>query len=438
MVNYQGQKIVILGLGITGISCINFFITLGVKPRVIDTRVSPPNLDKLPKNIEYHLGNINQDWLMDADLIIVSPSINLADPALRLAAKMNIKIISDIELLCRESKVPIVAITGSNGKSTVTTLVGHMAKSAGWKVGVGGNIGIPALTLLQQEYDLYVLELSSFQLETTINLQAAVATILNVTEDHMDRYPLGLQQYHAVKLSIYNNAKICIINADDKLTMPICKNFSNYLSFGVNVGNYYLNNYRGETWLCVNGTNILNTYKINITGQHNLTNILAALALSDAIGIPRFASIKALTTFSGLPHIFQLVLENNGVRWINDSKATNVHSTIAAFNNLHVDGILHLLLGGNGKSANFSSLTQYIQGDNIRLYCFGRDSRELAKLRFDIAEITDTMESAMRIIATKVKSGDVVLLSPACASTDQFENFAQRGNEFTLLAKELG
>ena len=438
MVDYQGKKVVIIGLGLTGLSCVDFFLARGVTPRVIDTRISPPGLDKLPENVERHLGDMNQEWLLDADLIVASPGIALASPALSVAAEAGVEIVGDIELFCREAQAPIVAITGSNGKSTVTTLVGEMAKSAGWNVGVGGNIGLPALMLLKQECDLYVLELSSFQLETTNSLRAAAATILNVTEDHMDRYPLGLQQYRAAKLRVYENAKVCVVNSDDALTMPIRGADSRCVSFGADVGDYHLNRQQGEIWLRVRGEKVLNTREMKVTGKHNFTNALAALALADAVGIPRASSLKALTTFTGLAHRFQLSLEHNGVRWINDSKATNVGSTEAALNGLHVDGTLHLLLGGDGKSADFSALAPYLQGDNVRLYCFGRDGAQLAALRPEIAEQTETMEQAMRMIAAKVKSGDMVLLSPACASLDQFKNFEQRGDEFSRLAKELG
>jgi UDP-N-acetylmuramoylalanine--D-glutamate ligase len=221
MADYQGKKVVIIGLGLTGLSCVDFFMARGVTPRVMDTRISPPGLDKLPESVERHLGDLNQDWLLAADLIVASPGMALATPALSAAAEAGVEIVGDIELFCREAQAPIVAITGSNGKSTVTTLVGEMAKAAGWAVGVGGNIGLPALSLLRQECQLYVLELSSFQLETTYSLHAAAATILNVTEDHMDRYPFGLQQYRAAKLKVYENASLCVVNADDALTMPI-------------------------------------------------------------------------------------------------------------------------------------------------------------------------------------------------------------------------
>ncbi|WP_202301210.1 UDP-N-acetylmuramoyl-L-alanine--D-glutamate ligase [Dryocola clanedunensis] len=438
MADYQGKKVVIIGLGLTGLSCVDFFLARGVTPRVMDTRIAPAGLDKLPAAVERHLGSLNEDWLLAADLIIASPGMALALPALSKAAENGVEIIGDIELFCREAQAPIVAITGSNGKSTVTTLVGEMAKAAGVNVGVGGNIGLPALMLLEQHCELYVLELSSFQLETTHSLKAAAATILNVTEDHMDRYPFGLQQYRAAKLRVYENADVCVVNADDALTMPVRGADERCISFGVDVGDYHLNRQQGDTWLRVKGEKVLNTKEMKVVGQHNYTNALAALALADAVKLPRSSSLKALTTFTGLAHRFQLAYEHNGVRWINDSKATNVGSTEAALNGLHVDGTLHLLLGGDGKSADFSSLAPYLQGSNVRIYCFGRDGAELAQLRSDIAEQTETMAQAMALIGPRVQPGDLVLLSPACASLDQFKNFEQRGDVFTQLAKELG
>lgn len=438
MADYQGKKVVIIGLGMTGLSCVDFFMARGVTPRVMDTRVAPAGLDKLPEAVERYVGGLNEDWLLTADLIVASPGIALAHPSLSAAADAGVEIVGDIELFCREAQAPVVAITGSNGKSTVTSLVGEMAKAAGMNVGVGGNIGLPALMLLDPERELYVLELSSFQLETTSSLRAVAATILNVTEDHMDRYPLGLQQYRAAKLRIYENARACIVNADDALTMPVRGADERCISFGVDVGDYHLNRQQGETWLRVKGEKVLNVKEMKISGQHNYSNALAALALADAAGLPRASSLKALTTFTGLAHRFQLVLEHNGVRWINDSKATNVGSTEAALNGLHLDGTLYLLLGGDGKSADFTLLSRYLTGDNIRLYCFGRDGAQLAALRPDVAVQTETMEQAMRQIAPQVVPGDMVLLSPACASLDQFKNFEQRGDIFARLAKELG
>ncbi|SQI42519.1 UDP-N-acetylmuramoylalanine--D-glutamate ligase [Leminorella richardii] len=437
-IDYQDKQVVIIGLGLTGLSCVDYFTSRGVTPRVMDTRAAPPGMDKLPEGVECHAGSLNRDWILEADLLVVSPGIALATPVLKEAAAAGIEIVGDIELFCREAQAPIVAITGSNGKSTVTTLVGDMAKAAGWQVGVGGNLGQVALSLLNDECQLYVLELSSFQLETTSNLNAAAATILNVTEDHMDRYPLGMSQYREAKLRIYNDAKVCVVNADDALTMPLHGADERCVSFGVDIGDYHLSRQQGETWLRVRGEKVLNTAEMKVVGQHNYLNALAALALADAVGLPRASSLQALTEFRGLEHRFQLIWDNGGVRWINDSKATNVGSTEAALNGIQVEGVLHLLLGGDGKSADFSSLRSHLMGDRVRIYCFGRDREALFNLRPEIAEMTETMAEAMAKIASRVKPGDTVLLSPACASLDQFKNYELRGHEFARLAQELG
>lgn len=436
MADYQGKKVVIVGLGITGLSCVDFFIRQGVTPKVIDTRKQPGGLDKLPADVEYHTGGFHQTWLNDADLIVSSPGIALSTPELAEAANLGVEIVGDIELFCREAKAPIVAITGSNGKSTVTTLVGEMASADGIRVGVGGNIGVPALTLLTKPHDLYVLELSSFQLETTYSLKAAAATVLNISEDHMNRYPLGLEQYREAKLHIYKNAKVCVYNEDDALTLPLAGKDAHCVSFGVGKGDYQLDN--TNRVLKVHDEKLLSTAQMYLSGQHNYTNALAALALADAVGISRQAATEVLKTYHGLAHRFQLVYSHQGVRWINDSKATNVGSTEAALKGLEVDGTLHLLLGGDGKSADFTALLPYISGNNVRLYCFGQDGQALANLRPDVSLLTVTMEEAMRALAPKVKSSDMVLLSPACASLDQFRSFEQRGDEFARLARELG
>ncbi|WP_367680229.1 UDP-N-acetylmuramoyl-L-alanine--D-glutamate ligase [Candidatus Fukatsuia anoeciicola] len=464
MVDYSGKKVVIIGLGLTGISCIDFFISRGITPYVMDTRTNPPQLNhKLIANITYHCGSLNREKLLEADLIIASPGIALFNPVLNEARIAGVEVIGDIELFCRENQVPIIAITGSNGKSTVTMLLNEMAQAAGWQVGIGGNIGIPALTLLKQEYQLIVLELSSFQLETTYSLSACAATVLNITEDHNDRYPLGIKQYQTAKLRIYKNAKTCVVNANDTSTIPnfsmskctitpqvmlrqaMSKQKKNkqrrnncWINFGIDVGYYNLNKKNKTLWLQAGKERVLDTKKIKLNGYHNYTNALAALALADAAGIPRSCSLKALTTYQGLSHRFQLVFENRGIRWINDSKATNVGSTKAAINSLQVSGTLHLLLGGDGKSANFSSLTKFLQGDRIRIYCFGYDAQQLAQLRPKISQCANNLQQAMKLIIRKIVSGDVVLLSPACASLDQFHNFEQRGDEFSRLAKELG
>lgn len=440
--NYQGKNIVIIGLGLTGISCIYFFrVRHKVTPRVMDTRISPPGLKKLPTEVEYWLGGLNEQWLQKATLIVVSPGIALSShSALIAAAAAGIEIISDIELFVREAMAPIVAITGSNGKSTVTQLVGNMAKCAGLQVQVGGNIGVPVLQLLYQPCQLYVIELSSFQLERTYSLTAAAATVLNISEDHTNRYP-GIQQYRAAKLSIYQQATVCVVNAEDMMTVPVHRTnaSSSYVSFGVATGDYRLEHRFGKTWLTVGGELLLNSAEIKLRGRHNYTNALAALALANAVAIPRHACLTALRQFNGLAHRFELVhTSSNGVSWINDSKATNVDSTKAALKQLNVVGKLHLLLGGDGKCANFKPLLPLVQGHKVQLYCFGQDRDRLAALRPDTAILTETLEQAMMIIGSKVIAGDLVLLSPACASSDQFTNCEARGDAFTQLARKYG
>ncbi|VFP79842.1 UDP-N-acetylmuramoyl-L-alanine--D-glutamate ligase [Candidatus Erwinia haradaeae] len=438
MANYQGIKVVIIGLGLTGLSCIDFFMRRGIIPRVIDTRLNPPNVHKLPKNIQCHLGGINNQWLFNSDLIITSPGVPLTHPSLIDAAKDGIEIIGDIELFCRETQTPIIAITGSNGKSTVTAWVSSIAKSAGIIVGTGGNIGFPVLSLLQNSVQLYILELSSFQLETTKTLQATVAMILNITEDHMDRYPQGIQQYSSAKMRIYTHAKNCIFNADDRMTIPVYNNHTYYQSFGLNNGDYQLTYHKDNIWLQAKGEIFLNTNKMQIFGQHNLINALAALAVADAINIPRSISKLELTKFRGLEHRFQLVYQNKGVRWVNDSKSTNIGSTIAALKSAYYTGILWLLLGGDGKSADFTALRKFLQKPNIRLYCFGKDSNFIATLHPEITVKTKTMSEAILQISIQVQHGDLVLLTPACSSLDQFTSFKQRGDLFSKLAREVG
>ena len=437
MVDYQGKKIVIIGLGITGLSCVDYFLAQNVIPKVIDTRLSPSGLDQLDDRVIYHLGNLDVDWLFEADLIVASPGIALSTPELQKANEKGIEIIGDIELFCREvnqqKNKQVIAITGANGKTTVTTLVGDIVKSAGLKVGVGGNIGEPALSLLKQDYDVYVLELSSFQLETTSSLQASVATILNISEDHMDRYPLGLMQYTAAKQRIYHNAKCCVINHDDKLTTPT-SNHHHSVSFGMMAGDYHLDaNYEH---LIAQNQPVLSTKSMKLIGCHNYLNALAALAIADSLKIARDSSLKTIANFQGLPHRFELVFENNNVKWINDSKATNVGSTEAALNSVICNGKLFLLLGGDGKSADFTPLVPYLKNRNIEIFCFGRDRDLLANLVPDITTITETMSEAIEYIAKKVAPKDVVLLSPACASLDQFKNYVERGNLFAQLAIE--
>lgn len=429
--SYQNKRITVIGLGKTGLSCVDFLLAKQANVRVIDTRKNPAGTDKLPTNVPLHKGSLNQDWLLDSDLIVVSPGIAIKTPEIQAALSAGVKVIGDIELFCREASKPIIAITGSNGKSTVTTLVYEMAKAAGLKVGMGGNIGIPALSLLEQNYDLYVLELSSFQLETTYSLKATSATVLNVTEDHMDRY-IDLEDYRQAKLRIYHNAKIAIVNTEDPLTT--IDSLKSAVSFGEENSDYWLKTENGKQYFMAKNEMILPCDEIKLVGRHNYMNVLAAIALAQAANVSLEGIRTALREFSGLDHRFQLAHFANGVYWVNDSKATNVGSTVAALTGLQVAGHLHLLLGGDGKEADFSELSTLIQQPHIYCYCFGKDGAQLAKLSQQ-SQLFDTMEQAINALRPNLKEGDMVLLSPACASLDQFTSFEQRGDEFTRLAK---
>ncbi|OOF79878.1 UDP-N-acetylmuramoyl-L-alanine--D-glutamate ligase [Rodentibacter caecimuris] len=434
MNSYQNKTVTIIGLGKTGLSCVDYLNAQQANIRVIDTRETPVGADKLPKNIPLHTGSLNQHWLNESDMIVISPGLAVKTPEIQTALSLGVEVVGDIELFCRTATKPIVAITGSNGKSTVTTLVYEMAKAAGLKVGMGGNIGIPALSLLNQDYDLYVLELSSFQLETTYSLKAIAATVLNVTEDHMDRY-VDLEDYRQAKLRIYHQAETAVVNNEDKLTLGGGNNQGKkVVSFAEHNADYDIKTENGKPCLMVKDEVILPCDEIMLVGRHNYMNALAAAALAQAVGVNLEAIRTALRQFRGLDHRFQLAYQTNGVRWINDSKATNVGSTVAALTGLFVEGKLHLLLGGDGKGADFSELAELINQPHIICYCFGRDGAELAKLSPQ-SYLFETMAQAIEFLRPTLQVGDMVLLSPACASLDQFASFEKRGEEFTRLAQ---
>ena len=427
---YQGKTVTIIGLGKTGLSCVDFFADKKVKVQVIDTRANPAGADQLAKEIPLHKGGLNIEWLLASDLIVISPGLALATPEIQQAIKAGVEVVGDIELFCREAKAPIIAITGANGKSTVTTLTAEMAKQAGIKVGTGGNIGVPALSLLNEDYELFVLELSSFQLETTYSLRAKAATILNISEDHMDRYA-SIADYRLAKLRIYERAENVIVNGEDPQTYPLpWQKIEKLIRFAEHDAEYSLK----DRTLYAYDEAVMSIDNMLITGRHNEMNALAAIALAEAAGIPREGIVKALGVYGGLSHRFQTVPTEDEVRWINDSKATNVGSTAAALNGLNVAGTLYLLLGGDGKEADFSALRPLINKPNIVCYCFGKDGAALAKLS-NRSITVENMYEAIAQIRPRLKKGDMVLLSPACASLDQFKNFEERGEVFCALAR---
>lgn len=421
----------------TGLSCVDYCLRLGVIPQVVDTRAEPPGKDQLPENVPLHAGKIPQALLNQADLIIASPGIALASPALTEAANNGVEIIGDIELFARAVNKPVIAITGSNGKSTVTSLVGEMALKAGIKVGVGGNIGVPALSLLEQDCELYVLELSSFQLETTHSLKPCVATVLNVSEDHMDRYD-SFEAYRQAKMSIYHNATHVLVNRDDPLTFPETTS-ANIVSFGCDAEDDYGLAPTSLGYDLTKGKQVLLcSEQLQLSGLHNLANVLAALAIAELAGIELDAAVSAAKAYQGLAHRCEFIKQVNGVRYINDSKATNVGATLAAIDGLApvIKGRLHLIAGGDGKGGDFSPLAPAFAKRIASVVCFGRDKAEIARLDKKCV-VVDDLDAAVAYCANNATSGDWVLLSPACASLDMYANYMARGDHFRQLVEAL-
>jgi len=433
---WQGiEKVVVVGLGITGLSVVKHLATRDKKLdiRVIDTRENPPGSEQLPQGIALHSGSWNLNWLLGADLVVANPGIALATPEIQQVLAANIPVVGDIELFAWQVDKPVIAITGSNGKSTVTDWTGQVAKATGLKVGVGGNIGVPALDLLTLDADLYVLELSSFQLETTSSLAPKAAAFLNLTEDHMDRYQ-GMEDYRQAKLRIFDHAQSCIVNAEDKQTYPD-QNNKHLVEFSLTDSTQFsVIDCDGIEYLAMNGKQIIPAAELSLVGRHNVANALVVLALLSQVGVDIEKGLDALKSYNGLTHRCQVVADNRGIKWVNDSKATNVASTMAALAGLELAGTLYLLVGGMGKGADFSQLAPVLDKLDLQLCCFGEDGDQFMSLH-PSAQRFSSMEEIIQWLSPKVTAGDMVLLSPACASFDQFSNFMARGDAFTELAK---
>ncbi|MCS0449154.1 UDP-N-acetylmuramoyl-L-alanine--D-glutamate ligase [Vibrio diabolicus] len=428
------HSVVVVGLGITGLSVVKHLRKnqpqLVVK--VIDTRVNPPGAQRLPEDVQLHSGGWNTDWLSDADLIVTNPGIALATPEIQAVLEKGATVVGDIELFSWAVQKPVIAITGSNGKSTVTDLTGVMVKAAGLDVGVGGNIGVPALDLLEQDADLYVLELSSFQLETTSSLKLKAAAFLNLSEDHMDRYQ-GMSDYRQAKLRIFDHADLAVVNSDDQETFPDAE--MPLVTFGSDNQDFGLEVDGNRTWLLDHGQRVIASDELKLVGKHNLSNALVALALLKAADVDYHNALNALKNYTGLTHRCQVVADNQGVKWVNDSKATNIASTMAALSGLESTGKLYLLVGGVGKGADFSPLKPIFATLNLQLCCFGADGDDFMPLH-ESAIRFDTMEDVIQQVSSQLKPGDMVMLSPACASFDQFDNFMARGDVFAALAQK--
>lgn len=439
---------IIVGLGKSGLSLARYLSKQGVPFAIVDTRTNPPELATLHKDfphVEVKCGELDVEFLCTAKTLYVSPGLDLRLPALQAAAKQGVKLSGDIDLFSQVAKAPIIAITGSNGKSTVTTLVGEMAKAAAKKVAVGGNLGEPALNLLADDIELYVLELSSFQLETCQQLNAEVATILNVTADHMDRYR-DVADYAAAKQKIFIGAKQVVVNLNDPCSNPthVAKGvvrweYTTEAKHGFK--GFQIEHKQAQQWLALDQLPIMPLDELKIKGSHNWSNALAALALGYAVGLPISSMKQALKNFQGLHHRCEWVAENAGVTYFDDSKATNVGAALAAITGLgaSLQGKIVLIAGGDGKGADFSLLRTAIIRYCRAVVLLGRDAPLIEKIlpndmpRVYVNSIDEAVKQASNFAHTK----DAVLLAPACASWDMFKNFEQRGDLFAKAVKEL-
>jgi len=433
---------VVVGLGASGFSAVRWLLQRGESVAATDSRAAPPMLAECREKLTVSAGDIDESLLNQGECIVLSPGVSRADPRIAAQIARGKPVIGDIELFARAVEAPVIAITGTNAKSTVTTLVGEMAAAAGLRAGVGGNLGTPALDLLKQDAALYVLELSSFQLESVDSLCPYVASVLNVTPDHMDRYA-SFEDYVAVKNQIYQHASIAVYNRDDPAT--VCKNSTSH-QLGFTLGSsgpglVGLLTHNGEPHLAVGDEPLLPVRALQTSGSHAVANALAALAIGHAFGFPVPSMLETLQQFRGLPHRCQLVRERKGVCWFNDSKGTNVGATLAAINGLGAShpGRLILIAGGVGKGADFSSLLPAIKNYVKKTVLIGESAQELHRLIQPVTEteMAPSMEAAIHITDQSAEAGDIVLLSPACASFDMFSNFEHRGNVFAACVNAL-
>jgi UDP-N-acetylmuramoylalanine--D-glutamate ligase len=433
---------VIVGLGRTGLSTARHLAARGHRLVVTDSRADPPGLAELRRLVPQAataLGGFDPAVLEGADQVVVSPGVSLGEPFLRLAASRGLDLVGDIELFAREAGGRVVGITGTNGKSTVTTLVGEFARAAGIAVRVGGNLGEPALDLLEgPPAAMYVLELSSYQLETTHSLQLEAAAVLNVTPDHLDRYA-GVAEYAAAKARIFERAATAVVNLDDELVVRMPRPGQRCVGFSLTRGDadFRLLSRGGEEWLAEGAQALLPRSALRLPGRHNAANALAALAVGSVAGLAREAMTGVLRSFGGLPHRAERVRDWRGVAWIDDSKGTNVGATAAAIAGL--DGPLVLIAGGQGKGQDFTPLGPACKGKVKHAVLIGRDAALLAAALAGSCPVSfaDSMEGAVGVAASLSRRGDTVLLSPACASFDMFRDYAHRGAAFAAAVRSL-
>ncbi|MCU7922758.1 MAG: UDP-N-acetylmuramoyl-L-alanine--D-glutamate ligase [Candidatus Thiodiazotropha sp. (ex Dulcina madagascariensis)] len=443
----QTGKTLIVGLGKTGLSCARHLAAQGVPLAVTDSREQPPGLEALRKDFPdtaLFLGGFQAEVFQAANQLVVSPGVPLDESLIQVAREQGTEILGDVELFARAVDAPVVAITGSNGKSTVTTLLGEMARMAGVNVAVGGNLGKPALDLLDERMELYVLELSSFQLESTHSLKPKAAVVLNISPDHMDRYR-DLDEYAATKAKLYAGTAIMVINRDDPRVAAMADERATIIGFTLGTpsgSDFGLHERDGVKWLSEGHTPVMPVSELRIPGRHNVANALAALALGSALGLPQNDMLAALRSFSGLPHRTQWVADKQGLRWYNDSKGTNVGATIAALEGLHPEdgsSLSLLIAGGDCKGADFTALAPVAEKTARAVILIGRDAPRLESALAGHAKLAHaaTLEEAVARALKLALPGDRVILSPACASFDMFGNFEARGEAFIQAVEAL-
>lgn len=430
------RRTLIVGLGKTGLSVARYLRRHGIDFAVIDSRAHPPELDALREEVPdaaVFVGDFDSRVFSAADEIILSPGVSIREPMVAAAVRRGVPVYGDIELFARSVRKPVVGITGSNGKSTVTTLIGEMLAAAKYRVAVGGNLGTPALDLLSApEPDYYVLELSSFQLEMVESLNCVAAVCLNVSPDHLDRYD-SMREYIAAKLRIYFGNGIVIINRDDPDLAALTWSQRDVRCFSYDAPsgkNFGLRARGGESFLCRGDEFLMPVSEVKIVGRHNTANALAALCLVDALGISLSPALQVLREFPGLPHRTQFVAEKDNVRWYNDSKGTNVGATIAALQGMPTKVVL--LAGGLGKGQDFTLLRPAVEEKARAVIVFGADAKQIEHALRDVVPVMPVkdMREAVATAAGCAQRGDSVLLSPACASFDMFKGYDHRGQVF--------
>ncbi len=443
----KDKKVLVLGLGETGLSSLRWLATQGAHLSVADTRENPPGLDALKAElpqVSIHAGTFKAASFADVDLIVASPGVPLSEPEIQAAVQRGVSVVGDVELFAqyRSTSAKVIAITGANGKTTVTTLVGEICKVAGLKSIVAGNIGLPVLDALMMETpDVYVLELSSFQLETTSNLQIDAATMLNLSEDHMDRYA-SFQDYAIAKARIFYNAKLQVLNRDDAWSMLMARPKLAQVTFGLNDDgdetSYGLKPVGSDTWLCEGDKELINLQDLKIVGLHNAANALAAAALCRGIGIDYAHIIQTLYNFKGLPHRVEWVANIDDVDYYDDSKGTNVGATCAALTGLSQKVVL--IAGGDGKGQDFAPLAAAVAENASAVVLIGRDAplieAALISTSIPLYQAIDLPE-AVNIAKKLAKADEAVLLSPACASFDMFKNYVHRAEVFVAAVNRL-